>query len=128
MKNKTKASIIKWTSTGICVGAPFAATLAQFPVWVEQSAEATMSGLFLIFAFFSCVPFIRQIKEYMKSPAAWVLWMIVLVFAIALRAIIDQMVFIAGIGFAANILGMALYRLSAYIAEKPDAKTLETQQ
>jgi hypothetical protein len=121
MKNKTKSKVIRWSSTGLCVAAPFAATLSQFPVWIEQSSEATVSGLFLLFAFFSCVPFIRQIKEYMKSPAAGVMWTIVLIFAIVLRNIIDQMVFVAAIGLVANIIGLGLYRVADYVGEKPDA-------
>ncbi len=121
MKNKTKSKVIRWSSTGLCVAAPFAATLYQFPVWIEQSSEATVSGLFLLFAFISCVPFLRQIKEYMKSPAAWVIWTIVLIFAIVLRNIIDQMVFVAAIGLVANIVGFGLYRVADYVGEKPDA-------
>ena len=121
MKNKTKSKVIRWSSTGLCVAAPFAATLYQFPVWIEQSSEATVSGLFLLFAFFSCVPFIRQIKEYMKSPSSWVLWTIVLISAVALRNIIDQMVIVAAVGLTANIIGLGLYRVADYIGEKPDA-------
>jgi FtsH-binding integral membrane protein len=121
MKNKTKSKVIRWSSTGLCVAAPFAATLYQFPVWIEQSSEATVSGLFLLFAFFSCVPFIRQIKEYMKSPSSWVLWTIVLISAVALRNIIDQMVIVAAVGLTANIIGLGLYRVADYVGEKPDA-------
>lgn len=121
MKNKTKSKVVRWSSTGLCVAAPFAATLYQFPVWIEQSSEATVSGLFLLFAFFSCVPFIRQIKEYMKSPSSWVLWTIVLISAVAMRNIIDQMVIVAAVGLTANIIGLGLYRVADYVGEKPDA-------
>ena len=65
--------------------------------WIG-SAEATISGLFVLFAFLSLIPFFKQIKAYFKSPSAWVMWCIILVALIALRAIIDEIIVICIIG------------------------------
>ena len=67
MKNSTKGAILKTIAIGIDVGVPLAATLTQFPLWVEQSAEATMSGLCLVFIGLSVIPFLKVLKEYLGS-------------------------------------------------------------
>ena len=57
MKNRTKGAIIKGAAITLDVVAPLVATLSQFPLWIEKSADATMSGLCLIFILISCLPF-----------------------------------------------------------------------
>lgn len=121
MRNATKGKIIRHASTALCVGVPFAATLSQFPVWIEKSSEATVSGTFLVFAFLSALPFIKQIIAYFKSPAVWAVWVALLVCLVMLRNIIDEMIFVCLFGAPANILGMFTYKLGAHIEAKEDA-------
>lgn len=120
MNNKRKSTVIRWTTTAMCIGAPLTATLLQFPVWIAASDKATMSGTFVILAAICSIPFFKQIKEYMKSPAAWVMWGVMFGAFIALRAIIDQMVIVCGIGFAANVLALPIYKAADYIKALPD--------
>ncbi len=127
MKNATKGKFIKTAAVGVDVAVPLLATLSQFPVWVQHSSEATMSGLFLFFAALSCIPFLKQIKEFIKSPSAWLVWVILFVVFTALRNIIDQMVIIAFAGMVSNIIGMGIYKLGSYIGEKPDKEGKETE-
>lgn len=111
MKRTTKGKIFKISALVLDVGAPLAATVSQFPVWVDRSAGATVSGLFVLFALLSAIPFFKQIKAYFKSPSVWVMWCIILVALVALRAIIDEMIVICLIGAAANVIGAGLYKL-----------------
>jgi hypothetical protein len=111
MKRTTKGKIFKISALVLDVGAPLAATVSQFPVWVDRSAGATVSGLFVLFALLSAIPFFKQIKAYFKSPSVWVMWCIILVALVALRAIIDEMIVICLIGAAANDIGAGLYKL-----------------
>lgn len=120
MKNKTKGTCVRITATVLCVGAPLGATIAQFPVWVATSDKATMSGLFLVMAFICCLPFVNQIKAYLKSPAIWVVWSVLLVLFIVLRNIINQMVIVCAVGLVSNGAGSLLYKLGDYLKEKPD--------
>ena len=75
MTNATKGKVIKGAAVTLDVAAPLIATLSQFPVWVERSSEATVSGLFLIFALLSILPFLKVIKEYFKSPSSFFLFL-----------------------------------------------------
>lgn len=111
MKRTTKGKIFKISALVLDVGAPLAATVSQFPVWVDRSAGATVSGLFVLFALLSAIPFFKQIKAYFKSPSVWVMWCIILVALVALRDIIDEMIVICLIGAAANVIGAGLYKL-----------------
>lgn len=120
MKNATKGNIIKVCAVTVDVAAPLAATLTQFPLWVEQSSAATMSGLFLIFAFLSCLPFIKQIKAFFKSPSVWVLWIVLFVLFVVLRNIINEMIVVCFVGMLANIAGAGIYKLGNYVGGKPD--------
>lgn len=122
MKNATKGKIIKTVALCIDVGVPLIATLTQFPLWIEKSAEATMSGFCLVLMLLSALPFLKQLKEYFKSPSAWVVWAIIFVVMLVLHNIIGQMLIVSFAGAIANILGAGLYALGRYIGEKEDKK------
>ena len=111
MQRTTKGKICKISAIVLDVGAPLAATVSQFPVWVDRSADATISGLFVLFAFLSIIPFFRQIKAYFKSPSAWTMWCIIFVALVALRAIIDEIIVICVIGAISNVVGAGLYKI-----------------
>ena len=125
MKNATKGRILKGTALTVDVASPLIATLCQFPVWVDKSASATISGVFLVFAFLSCLPFLKQIKAWLKSPSVPILWIVFLVLFTALRSIIDQMWLICFIGAISNLLGSILYKCGNTLSEKPDEGTSE---
>lgn len=125
MKNTTKGKIFKITALTVDVAAPLAATISQFPIWVDKNSAATISGLFLVFAFLSAIPFMKQIKAYLKSPSAWSMWCIILVLFVALRNIIDQMLIVCLVGLIANACGAGLHKAGEYIEKKPDKNTTE---
>lgn len=120
MKNAVKGNIIKGVAVCVDVAVPLAATLTQFPIWVNRSSEATMSGLFLLFAMLSCLPFMKQIKAYMKSPAVWSVWCILFVLFVLLRNIIDEMLIVCFFGMIANLAGAGIYKIGAIVGGKPD--------
>ncbi|MCM1455572.1 MAG: hypothetical protein NC037_03485 [Bacteroides sp.] len=123
MRNATKGKIIKTTALVVDVAAPLAATLSQFPVWVDKSSTATVSGLFVVFALLSAIPLIRVIKKYLKSPAAWLIWTVITVFVIALRNIIDQMAIICLVGLVSNLIGAGLHKIAEKVESRPDKPT-----
>lgn len=121
MQRTTKGKILKISAIVLDVGAPLAATISQFPVWVDRSAGATMSGLFVLFAFLSAIPFFKQIKTYFKSPSAWVMWCVIFVMLVGLRAIIDEMIVICAIGLLSNIVGAGLYKVGNKYSESKNS-------
>ena len=113
----TKYGTIKAIAVVIDVGAPLIATLTQFTIWVERSAEATVSGLCLVFALLSAVPMFRYLKRFLRSPAMPIVWGVILCFLLSLRAIVDEMIMISAVGFVANLIGWALDRFAKRIKE-----------
>lgn len=125
MTKKTKGNIIKALAVIMDVSVPLGATISQFPAWIDKSSEATMSGLFLVFAFLSCLPFIKQIKEYFRSPSVWVVWVLLLVLFVCLRNIIDQMVVVCFFGAVANVVGSLIYKAGDVMVKSSCESTSE---
>lgn len=111
MSDVAKSRIIKALALAIDISAPLIATLSQFPVWVDKSAEATVSGIVLLLAFFSCIPFLKHIKGYMKSPSIPIVWLVLFVLLTLLNSIIDQMIVVCFVGVISNSIGTLVYKI-----------------
>lgn len=118
MTNKTKGRVLKASAVGIDVVAPLGATIAQFPIWVEQSAGATVSGLFIVMAFLCCIPFYKVIFKWLKSPSMPLLWTVIFVLLYALSRIIDQMLVVCVVGIISNLTGAVLYKAGVQIGDQ----------
>ena len=127
MTNKGKGKAIKATAVCVDVIPAAVATLVQFPIWTQRSPQATVSGLFVLMAAMSCMPFWKQLKTYFKSPSSWVMWLIVLVVLIALRHIIDEMVPVCFIGLISNVIGEFVWKYGKHVEEKPDKPKTEPE-
>lgn len=123
----TKGKALKIFAVLLDVLAPLIATLTQFPVWVARSSEATMSGMFIILALISCIPFLKQIKEYFKSPAAWAVWLVIFVVFILINNIIDEMIAVSFVGLVANLIGTVIYK-AGEILENKESKSVKEEK
>ena len=107
-----KRKILKVCAMCISVGAPLIATLTQFPLWIERSSEATISGVFILFALLSAVPMFKHLGKLVKSPAAPILWGVLLGSLYAVAAIIDEMIVISFVGLISNCIGWIMYKIA----------------
>ena len=107
-----KRKILRASAIGIDVGAPLIATLTQFPLWIERSAGATVSGIFLVFALLSAVPLFKHFGELLKSPSAPIMWGLIFAFLLALHTIIEEMLVISFVGLVSNVIGWGLFKLA----------------
>jgi hypothetical protein len=111
MSDVAKGRLLKVLALTLDVSAPLIATVSQFPVWIEHSAEATVSGVVLILAFFSCIPFLKYIISFLKSPSVPVLWLVIFALLSLLNNIIDQMIVVCFVGLISNSIGALIYKL-----------------
>ena len=81
-----------------------------------------MSGLCLVLICISVLPFLKQLKEYFKSPSAWVIWGVIFLLLFLLRSIIDQILIVAFVGFIANVAGAGLFAFGNSICNKDEEK------
>jgi hypothetical protein len=107
-----KRKILRSLALCIDVGAPLTATLTQFPLWIERSAGATVSGLVILFALLSAIPLMRYYKKLLKSPSAPLMWAFLFGFLSALHAIIEEMLIISFVGLVANVVGWGLFKIA----------------
>ena len=120
MSNRAKGNILRALALVIDVGAPLTATAMHFPVWVERSAEATLSGIFVFLALISIIPLIKVVGHALKSPAAWMIWTLLFCVFAGLRVIIDEMLVISLVGMMANVAGAVLHKIGTAIISKED--------
>ena len=120
MSKKTTSRVLKVSAITLDIGAPLTATLAQFPVWIDKSAGATVSGIFIVMAFLCCIPFYKVIFSWLKSPSMPLLWSIIFVVLFALSQIIDQMLVVCIVGMISNLAGAGLYKAGKSLGETDD--------
>ena len=123
MKNSTKGRIIEAVAIAVDVVPMLIATMTQFPIWVQRSSEATVSGLFVMFALLSVVPLFRKIKAALKSPSIWVILTILSALMICIRRIIDEMIIILIVGAICNFVGAIIYKHGNAIKETKETVT-----
>ena len=122
MNNKLKYNGLTALGALLCIAPPAVATLCYFPVWVEKSSSATVSGLSLILILISIIPLFRIIKEHIASPSITLIWVIVCVFCIAFKSIIDQILVISFVGALSSIAGTIVFKARDKVKDKEGEK------
>lgn len=122
MRNKTKYMILSTIAFLVSVLPPLITTMLQFPVWIESSSEATVSGISILLIFFSCLPFYKAIINYFKSPSAPVVWICICVFMYIMKAIAEQMFIVSCVGAVSNLIGMVFFLWRNKYKENGEAK------
>ena len=123
MTNRTKGNILKAIAVTIDVSVPLAATLTQFPLWVEKGNSALASGivlsastLFLLSVAFT--PLWRAILARLRSPASFVMWGIMTFLFISVKNLIDSLILISFAGFVGNLIGAVFFELAARYSDR----------
>ena len=120
MTRQTKGNLLKYAGLGLDVGAPLVATLTQFPVMIERSAGATVSGLFVMFALLSGIPLVKHFGKSIKTPSMPVALSICFIALLALRSIIDEVIIVCAVGAISNFAGAFLYKKGESVAGKEE--------
>lgn len=118
MSARLKGRLLCLLAIVIDVGAPLTMTVKYFPIWVEKSAEATISGIVVFLALLSAIPLIRVIKEKLKSPSAWMIWLLMFLLFLALEPIVKEVKMISLVGFGANLVGAVIYKTGKRLIDK----------
>ena len=107
--DKLKYSGLTVLGAMLCIVPPAVTTLCYFPLWVETSSSATVSGLSLFLVLVSIIPLFKILKSYMEYPSAPVVWILIAVFCLAFKAIIDQVLVISFVGAVSSVAGMIVF-------------------
>lgn len=92
------------------VGAPLLATLSCFPLWRTRGGEAVLAGGTLLLCALSALPIFRALKQHLRSPAVWTLWLFALLFFLVVESIASEMSAICLFGLLGNLIGALFFR------------------
>ena len=118
MKEKTKSRLLRLFGISASVIPPAAATLSYFPLWQRLGAPYLLSGGTLFLLILSALPLIRRIKDVLRSPSAYVIWLIIFLLFFALSRIAYEMCVISLTGFFGNLFGALLFSLAKRCEDK----------
>lgn len=104
-----KKALLKLLGFAFSVIPPLVATLDQLPL---MSTAGKWSVLAIVAIVLCCMPFIKHIKRILASPSAWLMWLLIFVFCIASRAIIDEFYTISLFGLLGSVVGAVLFKLA----------------
>ena len=110
MKRRVPWFILTALALAVSIVPPLVATVKQFPVWIERSAEATISGTVCFLIFLCMIPLYKQILALLKTPSAPLMWTILALFMYLMKAIADEMFIVCTVGAISNIAGWALFK------------------
>lgn len=87
----------------LCTVPPIICTVSYFPLWVD--AERSLCGAVLILLLIASLPLYKLLKEKLKSPASYTVWLILFILFFTLSKIAAEMTVISFVGFVGNVLG-----------------------
>ena len=94
---------------------PAICTLCYFPLFSARGAGAAVCGLSALLLSVAFLPLMRFLRARWRTPSATLLWGGLFLLFFALSKIADEMTVIAFFGFAGNLCGAGLFRLSAHL-------------
>lgn len=98
-----------------CVAPPILCTLSYFPLWREGGGEQLICGGTALLLIIAVIPFYKHIRKLLQSAASYVLWLIIFLFCFLMSKVIDEITVISFVGFAGNVLGALLMKISERI-------------
>ena len=117
-------NLLKLLSFCLCVLAPAGATLYYFPIlYREHKFEIVLPTVAVLCLCVCMIPLFKWISKKIKSPAVWMVWLIMFFMLYGLEKIISQMVIISGIGAVGNIIGAILWKIASRGKEQGDGRS-----
>ena len=110
MTPRCKYYLLTAAALAVSVLPPLFATLHFFPLWVETSAEATLSGTVCVLLLLSLIPFGKYLMQMLKSPSAPIVWALFTGWMFVMKSIASQMFIVGVVGTIANLAGAVLFK------------------
>lgn len=118
MSDRTKHVLLTISALIVSILPPLAAAIYFFPLWIERSAGATLSGTICVLGLLALVPLGKYIVRLMRSPSAPMVWGAFTVVMFIAKEIPEELFVVGVIGTVANVIGMALFKLGRMYARR----------
>ena len=110
---------LTFTAAGIAISTlpVLVCALSYFPLWLKRGGAYVVSGFAVILCILALSPLVKFVKDALKSPASYVLWLSAFLLFLLLSRIADEMTVISFVGFVSNLIGAVFFRLSKKYSE-----------
>lgn len=106
-----KTFLLKLFAIAVCTIPVAAVTLSYFPIWKSRGSGALLSG-FTVFLLIICFsPISKAIKNYLKSPSVFNIWLILFMVFMIIKSIAYEMTVISFVGMISNLVGSIIFKL-----------------
>ncbi len=119
--SRLKPLILHALGTVISVVPTVVAVLSYFPLWAAEGGESVLSGFTALLLILSALPIYRALKHLLRSPSAWVMWLVCFLVFLLLSRIADEMTVISFVGLISNLIGALLFRLAGGKSDEKSA-------
>ena len=83
-----------------------------FPIWIAREDASILSGISLVLLLLALVPFLKHLKEVLRSASAPLMWFIIFITFMLLSRIADEITVISFVGFVGNLIGSVFFKLA----------------
>ena len=94
--------------------------ISFFPVWVKKGGAHVVSGFAVLICILALSPLFKFVKEALKSPASYILWLASFLMFFLLSKIADEMTVISFVGFISNLIGALFFKQAEKYKEKKE--------
>lgn len=94
--------------------------LFYFPMWINEGGAETISGTVLLLLVMAFVPIVKAVKRFLRSPSAYMMWLIAFLLFFSLSRIAEELTVISFVGFVSNFVGAMLFRAAKPRERKRD--------
>ena len=108
---RKKRVLFRAAGHALSIGAPAIATATQFPIWISGGSKQTVSGIALVLLIVSAFPAYKALKDKLKSPSAFLIWLVLFALVASLTPIVDQLYVVALVGLVSGGMGTVFYKL-----------------
>ena len=102
----------------LCIVPALVSSLEHFPIWLSDRAQA-LSLFGVLVLLLAVLPLWKTVKQVLKSPSAWMVWVLLWLFLSLFRNIIDGLIAVALVAFPSSMLGALCFYLARRQAKKP---------
>ena len=108
--NKLRALAMNTLGLAISIIPVLVTATSYFPIWARRGGAYVISGFAVILCILALSPLIKFIKEALKSPSSYMLWLMTFLLFLLLSRIADEMTVISFVGFISNLIGAFFFK------------------
>lgn len=123
MKKTAKHIGLMAAGFACCIFPAVSATLYFFPLW--QTSDKRISFLSVLLLVVCCLPFWRYIRQALKSPSVWQIYLVGGILLYAVNAIAADVAKIFLFSAPFSVLGAVLFKVAERIKAEEEKDTTE---